>query len=132
MIDNITLLEYAKEAMNNAYAPYSKFKVGAALLTEDDRIYTGCNIENSSYGAAMCAERTAIYKAVSDGNHNFKKIAIAASSEEYAYPCGLCRQVMSEFFHGNEKIILWDKNKGVTEIEFCSIMPYPFNKDCLK
>lgn len=132
MIDNKTLLAYAKEAMNNAYAPYSKFKVGAALLTEDDRIYTGCNIENSSYGAAMCAERTAIYKAISDGNYNFKKIAIAASSEEYAYPCGLCRQVMSEFFHGNEKIILWDKNNGVAEIEFGSIMPYPFNKDCLK
>lgn len=132
MIDNETLLEYAKKAMENAYAPYSEFKVGAALLLEDDRIYTGCNIENSSYGATMCAERTAVYKAVSDGNFRFRKIAIVASSEEYAYPCGLCRQVMSEFFYGDEKIVLWDKNKGIKELDFKSVMPYPFNNKCLK
>ena len=90
---------YAKalEARENAYAPFSGFKVGAALLTKDDRIYTGVNIENSSYGATICAERTAFVKAVSEGHRSFKAIAVTAGSEEEALPCGICRQFMYEF-----------------------------------
>lgn len=90
---------YAKalEARENAYAPFSGFKVGAALLTEDGRIYTGVNIENSSYGATICAERTAFVKAISEGHRDFKAIAVTAGSEEEALPCGICRQFMYEF-----------------------------------
>ncbi len=92
----------ALEARQKAYAPYSGFMVGAALLCKDGRIFTGCNIENASYGAANCAERTAFFKAVSEGYREFTAIAIAggrreAQSLEYCAPCGICRQVMSEF-----------------------------------
>ncbi len=90
---------YAKaiEARKNAYAPFSGFKVGAALLTEDGKIYTGVNIENSSYGATICAERTAFIKAISEGERNFKALAVTAGSEQEALPCGICRQFMYEF-----------------------------------
>lgn len=92
----------ALEARQKAYAPYSGFMVGAALLCKDGRIFTGCNIENASYGAANCAERTAFFKAVSEGYREFTAIAIAggrreSQSLEYCAPCGICRQVMSEF-----------------------------------
>jgi len=100
------LLDKAKEAMVYSYSPYSRFKVGACVLTKDGHIYTGCNIENSSFGATNCAERTAIFKAVSEGRKEFAKIAIVSSSGLKTYPCGICRQVMSEFFKGNEQIIL--------------------------
>ena len=89
-----------------AYTPYSHFRVGAALLTKDGRIYRGCNIENAAYTPTNCAERTAIFKAVSEGRKEFAKIAIVSSSGLKTYPCGICRQVMSEFFKGNEQIIL--------------------------
>lgn len=95
-----TLDELAKmaiDASNNAYVPYSHFKVGAALIADNGKIYTGCNIENGSYGLTMCAERTAIYKAISDGAKKINAIAIAGGIETPAYPCGACRQVLSEF-----------------------------------
>ena len=105
------IIKKAIEARENAYVPYSKFKVGAALLTEDDTIYTGCNIENASYGATNCAERTAIFKAISEGHKKIKAIAVVGSFEEYTYPCGICRQVISEFANGNiDIIIVKDKN----------------------
>lgn len=90
---------YAKalEARENAFAPFSGFKVGAALLTEDGSIYTGVNIENSSYGATICAERTAFVKAISEGHRKFTAIAVTAGDEEEALPCGICRQFMYEF-----------------------------------
>ena len=96
------LIQKALEARQKAYAPYSGFMVGAALLCKDGRIFTGCNIENASYGATNCAERTAFFKAVSEGYREFTAIAIAggrreAQSLEYCAPCGICRQVMSEF-----------------------------------
>ena len=82
---------------DRAYAPYSHFQVGAALLAKDGRVFTGCNVENATYGATICAERTAVTKAVSEGVREFEKIAIVASSGEYAAPCGICRQVLFEF-----------------------------------
>lgn len=93
-----SLLETAHKAAENAYAPYSGFKVGAALLTADGRIFTGCNIENASYGAANCAERTAAFKAVSEGCREFTAIAIVNNTKGgLTFPCGICRQVLAEF-----------------------------------
>lgn len=91
------LYEKALEARENAYAPFSGFKVGAALLTEDGKVYTGVNIENSSYGATICAERTAFVKAISEGERKFKAIAVTAGDEQESLPCGICRQFMYEF-----------------------------------
>ena len=95
------LLDKAKEAMVYSYSPYSRFKVGACVLTKDGHIYTGCNIENSSFGATNCAERTAFFKAVSEGVKEFDAICIVGGKDgvltEYAPPCGVCRQVMMEF-----------------------------------
>ena len=95
------LIELALEARKNSYSPYSKYKVGAALLTREGKVYTGCNIENSSYGATNCAERTAFFKAVSEGERHFDAIVIVGGAgeepDDYAWPCGICRQVMMEF-----------------------------------
>ncbi len=87
----------ALKARENAYAPFSRFQVGAALLTEDGQVYTGVNIENSSYGATICAERTAFVKAISEGHRKFKALAVTAGDEQEALPCGICRQFMYEF-----------------------------------
>lgn len=91
------LIEMAKAASENAYAPYSDYAVGAALLTNSGKIYTGCNIENMSYGAALCAERTAAAKAVSEGETGFIAMAVYHPGADMPYPCGICRQVLSEF-----------------------------------
>ncbi|MGE5633213.1 MAG: cytidine deaminase [Caulobacteraceae bacterium] len=91
------LLDKAKDAMKYAYVPYSKFKVGAAVLTKTGKIYTGCNIENASYGAAICAERVALTKAISEGEREFEAIAVASNLESFTYPCGICRQFISEW-----------------------------------
>lgn len=97
--DPETLLVAAVEASKNAHVPYSNFHVGAAVLTDDGKVYTGCNVENASYGLTNCAERTAIFKAVSEGHTSFVAVAITcADPKVFPYPCGACRQVMSEFF----------------------------------
>ena len=108
------LKEFAEKAMNKAYAPYSGFLVGAALLSEDDQIFSGCNIENKSLTPTVCAERTAIFKAISEGVLNFKAIGIITRDDKFTAPCGVCRQVMSEFVDDNFKIILFN-NKGESE-----------------
>lgn len=99
------LIELAKEAMTHAYAPYSHFKVGAALLCADGTVYQGCNIENASYSPTNCAERTAFFKAVYDGHRDFSAIAICGGMEGiitgFTTPCGVCRQVMQEFCNGD-------------------------------
>lgn len=105
------LMDMAKEAMKSAYAPYSHFSVGAAVETDDGEVYCGCNIENSSYGATICAERTAISKAVSEGYRRITRIAICDSNNSFAWPCGICRQVMSEFAVEDFYVILEDKGK---------------------
>jgi len=91
------LIELAKQAREHAYAPYSHFKVGAALLTRSGKVYTACNIENASYGLTICAERVALFKAISEGEREFTKIAVVADVDGYCAPCGACRQVMREF-----------------------------------
>ena len=99
------LIQKAIESKNRAYAPYSKFHVGAALLTEGGQIFQGCNIENISFSPTICAERTAIFTAVVEGNHEFKAIAIASDDEQFSSPCGVCRQVLSEFVNQDFMII---------------------------
>lgn len=109
------LINEALNARNYAYAPYSQFMVGAALITEDDSVYTGCNVENASYGATNCAERTAIFKAVSEGERFIKAIAIVGGVKDgdmtYAYPCGVCRQVLREFSNPGDLVIIVAKNQ---------------------
>lgn len=124
------LIEAAKEAMKHAYAPYSGFQVGAALLTEDDQIYTGCNVENASFGATNCAERTALFKAVSEGVRRFKAVAIVSSSKAFTYPCGICRQVLGEFMPQGE-IILENAVGEIKTYAFTELMPFHFTQEDL-
>lgn len=131
-MDSHTLIDTAYKASENAYAPYSHFKVGAALVTEDGSVYTGCNVENASYGAAICAERTAMVKAVSDGHTNFKYIAIVSSSHDRTLPCGICRQFLSEFADKGAVVIMDDAVKGIVEIPFKDVYPNPFSKNSIK
>lgn len=108
------LIAKAKEAREFAYTPYSNFKVGAALLTNMDEIYTGCNIENAAYSPGNCAERTAVFKAVSEGKTSFKAIAIIAGKDEiidYTSPCGMCRQVLREFVNPKEFYVIMAKSE---------------------
>ena len=132
MINCDLLVKKAYEGRTNAYTPYSNFKVGAAVLTEDDTIYTGCNIENASYGATNCAERTAIFKAISEGHQKIKAIAIVGVENDYTYPCGICRQVIVEFATTDIKIILGKSPTEYIVKTMDEILPGAFTKEDLK
>lgn len=119
------LVKKAIDAKEFSYSPYSRFRVGAALLCKDGSVYTGCNIENSAYGPSNCAERTAIFKAVSEGKREFKKIAVVLDNEEYASPCGVCRQVMMEFSPDME-IIMANCNGDFIKKKLKELLPYAF------
>lgn len=119
------LIEVAKKYRENAYVPYSKFKVGAAVLTADGKVFGGCNIENSSYPVTNCAERTAIFKAVSEGEKNLKAIAVVADTEGPCSPCGACRQVMSEF--KIPKIIMTNLKGNTKVVTLEEILPFAFS-----
>ncbi len=122
----ISLFENALSAASFSYSPYSHFPVGAALLTENGKIFTGTNIENRSFGLTNCAERTAIFKAVSEGEKRFVAVAIAAPKADYPVgPCGACRQVLTEFLHGKSPVI-FGNNKTSVEIKTLSEL-YPFD-----
>ncbi|WP_295229232.1 cytidine deaminase [Veillonella sp.] len=121
------LIECAIEARQQSYSPYSNFAVGAALLCEDGTIYKGCNIENASYGLTNCAERTAIFKAISEGHRKFKALAVVADTEGPCSPCGACRQVMKEF---KIPTIIMANLKGNMEIvSIKDLLPFSFS-DC--
>lgn len=123
------LIEFAKKALEKAYSPYSQFRVGAALLTKTGNVYTGCNVEIASYGATNCAERTAVFKAVSEeGKIDIEKIAIASDDEDYIYPCGICRQVMAEFADDNMEVLCSKKNGEYKTIRFGDILPNAFRR----
>ena len=124
-MENRELMYLAENAKQKSYSPYSKFKVGAALLTKDGKIYVGANIENSSYPATVCAERVAIFKAISDGEYEFEKIAISGSGNDFCYPCGICRQVMSEFCKENFLIIL-ESGEKIKELKLGELLPHSF------
>jgi cytidine deaminase len=117
------LIEKAIEARSKAYTPYSKFQVGAALLTKNQQVFQGCNIENASFGLTNCAERTAIFKAVSEGQKEFEAIAIVGDTDGPVSPCGACRQVMAEFFDKNTKIILTNLKGDTVETTIDGLLP---------
>ena len=124
-MDYKELIEKAKEALENAHVPYSHYTVGAAVLTEDGNVYSGCNIENASYGATVCAERVAIFKAVSNGEKKMKAIALVTGAGDFPTPCGICRQVMAEFAMDDFEIIMSNDEK--TEIyKMDQILPLSF------
>ncbi len=120
------LLERAKAASEKAYAPYSKFKVGACVLTDNEKIYTGCNFENSSFGLTICAERNAIGSAVADGERKIKAVAIYSPNTKPCYPCGACRQVMSEFVSDNGLDVITETENGIDIKNFNEIFPEGF------
>lgn len=127
----------ALEARNMAYAPYSHYHVGAALLAEDGKIYQGGNIENASYGATNCAERTAFFKAVSEGAKKFTAIAIAGGLEgedpkDYAFPCGICRQVMQEFAASDFVIIVAKNTEDYKQYTLAELLPAGFGGDSIQ
>ena len=121
------LIEKALEAREKAYAPYSKFKVGAAVLTAGGKIYTGCNVENASYPVGICAERVAISKAVADGETEFTVIAIVGSGENYCMPCGMCRQFMAEFCKEDFEIIVAKSVDDYKIMKMGELLPYTFD-----
>jgi cytidine deaminase len=124
-----TLREKAIEASKSSHSPYSKAKVGSALITDDGTLYTGCNIENASFGGTVCAERVAIWKAVSEGHLKIKEIYVY--TKEGWPPCGLCRQVLSEFAEANTKIYIGDEKGKETEYLFGDLFPLAFTPDKL-
>ena len=131
------LVKAALKTRKMAYAPYSHYCVGAALLTEDGEIYQGGNIENASYGATNCAERTAVFKAVSEGKRRFTAIAIAgglAGQEpvDYAYPCGICRQVLGEFAQGDLAVIVAKSRDDYREYTLDELLPCGFGGGSIK
>lgn len=136
-MDNKELIRLAYQAREKAYVPYSDFMVGAALCTAEGKIYLGCNIENASYGATNCAERTAIFKAVSEGEKNFSKIAIVGGKREEkncttCFPCGICRQVMCEFCDPDEFTVVLEGEQGeILEYKLRELMPCDFGKEKL-
>ena len=116
--------------LDMAYVPYSHFPVGAALECDDGAVFTGCNIENAAYGCTICAERTAIFKAVSEGHRDFVRIVIAGKSEDYCVPCGSCRQVMMEFAPEMEVICL-NKKGEEKRLSIRELLPYGFDRTWL-
>lgn len=124
------LVQQAKRARTRAFAPFSKFKVGAALETARGRMVTGCNIENASYGLTLCAERVAIFKAVSEGERRFRRLAVVAATDRLTPPCGACRQIIWEFC-GDVEIILANL-KGKTSVRrMRALLPEPFDRSLL-
>ncbi len=136
-MDNKTLVKEALAAREMAYTPYSGFAVGAALLTKDGKVYRGCNIENASYTPTICAERTAFFKAVSEGVREFEAIAIVGGPAgkppmDYCYPCGVCRQVMAEFCKNDFTVLIGKSEDEIREHTLIEILPYCFREEDLK
>jgi cytidine deaminase len=125
------LINKAMEARLNSYAPYSKFSVGSALITEDGNIFTGCNIENASLGLSICAERVAIYKAVSSGYKSFKALAIIGDTDDPCTPCGACRQVILEFSPDME-VIMTNLHQKIKITKAKELLPDMFQGENLK
>lgn len=128
-MDAKELMKMAIEARQNAYAPYSHFAVGAALLAESGKVYTGCNIENASYGLTCCAERNAIFAAVGAGERRFKMLAVAADSPEPVAPCGACRQVIAEF--GIPLVVMGNLKESTKTMTAEELLPYGFGQESM-
>ena len=121
------LINEAVKAREHSYSPYSKFKVGAVLKTKSGKTFTGCNIENASYGLSICAERVVVFKAVSAGERYFDTIAVVADSDDYAFPCGACRQVMREFSK-DMTVVVANLRGEKREFNIKDLLPHPFEK----
>ena len=125
----------AKEAMKNSYAPYSNYNVGAVLLTKNGNIFKGCNIENASYSLTNCAERTALFSAISNGEKEFTAICIVGGKNgkisDYAMPCGACRQALAEFCNEDFKVYIGIDEDNIKEYTLNELLPYSFNKSKL-
>lgn len=125
------LIDAATAVRENAYAPFSEFRVGAALETEEGEVITGCNVESASYGLTVCAERVAIWKAISQGKRKIKRIAVVAETEELTPPCGVCRQIIWEF--GGDIPVILANLKGMTEVvQMKELLPRAFDTKFLK
>jgi cytidine deaminase len=120
------LLDAARQARLRAHAPYSKFLVGAALLTNDGHVVTGCNVENASYGLTICAERVAAFKAISEGHHSFSLIAVVADTETFTPPCGACRQVLWELC-GDVLVVLGNLGDASESYQLRELLPHAFD-----
>ena len=136
-MDKINLIQKSLDARKNSYSPYSKFKVGAALLTKSGEIYCGANIENAAYGPTNCAERTAFFSAVNDGHRDFAAIAVTGgfndAPDDFCYPCGVCRQVMREFCNPKEfKIIIAKSTDSYKEYTLEELLPFGFGPEDLE
>ena len=125
------LVEAASAVRENSYAPYSKFRVGAAVETKAGKIYSGCNIESASYGLTVCGERVAIWKAVSEGEHEFKQIAVVVDTEELTPPCGVCRQILWEFC-GNVPVTLANLSGKSETVMMEDLLPRAFGRRFLE
>lgn len=124
------LLELALDARKNAYVPYSGYAVGAALLAEDGRVFTGCNVENAAYGNTLCAERTALVKAVSEGCRKFTRLAVVGNSTDYCWPCGACRQMLYEFAPELE-VLVARKDHQFVKFPLRALLPHGFGPESL-
>lgn len=124
------LMELASRARENSYSPYSNFKVGAAVLAGSGKIYTGCNIENASYTPTICAERTAVFKAISEGESELLKIAIVGQGD-YTYPCGVCRQVLREFNRDIE-VLVGNSKDNYRKVSLEELLPNSFGREDIK
>ena len=134
-MDKKDLFYTAKNAMNYSYAPYSNYNVGAALLCKNENVYNGCNVENASYSLTNCAERTALFTAIANGEKEFSAICIVGGKNgvitDYAMPCGACRQVLSEFCDENFKVYVGINENDIKEFRLSELIPYTFNKSKL-
>lgn len=119
-------IDAAIDASQNAYIPYSHFPVGACLVTADDELILGCNIENASFGLTNCAERTAIFKAISEGKTSFKHLVVYGKTDQPISPCGACRQVMVEFFDPEMPVTLVAQDLSIKEMTVQQLLPYSF------
>ncbi len=124
------LLILAREALKHSFSPYSKFRVGAALLAKSGKVYTGCNIENSSFSLTVCAERTALFKAISEGETEFSKILIVSDADDFITPCGACRQVISDLA-GAVEIILTNAGGEMQHKNISDLLPFAFGQASL-
>lgn len=125
------LVAEAQKAREMAYAPYSQFKVGAALLTRRGKVYWGCNIENAAYGMSNCAERTALFKAYSEGDKDYAMLAVVADTQQPVTPCGACRQVLAELCLPEMKVILANTKGDIVETTVGELLPGAFSKQTL-
>ncbi len=129
---NQELAQIAVSAKSKSYSPYSNFRVGAALLTEDGEVYEGANIENAAYGLTICAERTAAFSAKLSEENNFRSIAVASDSQDFTPPCGSCRQVLLELCGKDLEVIMINKNNELKIFKLSELIPFSFGDENLK